>query len=419
MTERLYAEYELESPLPLEKAAAVIAGEQSSGTFVKLPGETEGLLAASGARIEHIEETGASSAPSLPCRIRSERYARGRIRISWPLSNMGPSLTNTLATVAGNLFELAEVSALRLLDIEFPGAFRHACPGPAFGTEGTRRLAGVEHGPLIGTIVKPSVGLSPAETAELALKLAEGGIDFIKDDELQANGPHCPLSERVKHVMAALNRQADKTGKKVMYAFNITSDEIDEMKRNADLVLAHGGTCLMVSIHSVGLAGLTAVRRHAQLPLHCHRNGWGLFSRSPDIGISYRAWQKFWRLAGADHLHVNGLSNKFSEPDDSVIDSADAVAEPLFDEASYAAMPVFSSGQTAAQAGATYQALGTTDLIYCAGGGIMGHPSGVADGVASLRQAWEAALAGASLGDYAKDHPPLAAALEAFGARMK
>jgi len=417
VSDRLIAEYLLESPLPLAKAAAVIAGEQSSGTFVKLPGETAGLIAAAGARIEHLQETGVASAPSLPCRIESDRYTRGIMRLSWPMTNMGASLTNTLATVAGNLFELAEVSALRLLDIHFPEDFAKAYPGPAFGVAGTRALAGVARGPLIGTIVKPSVGLSPEDTAALALQLAQGGIDFIKDDELQGDGPHCPFAARVRQVMAMLNGHADKTGKKVMYAFNITG-EIDEMKRNADLVVAHGGTCLMVSLHSVGLAGMTAIRRHAELPLHGHRNGWGIYSRSPHIGVSYRAWQKFWRLAGADHLHVNGLSNKFSEPDASVIGSARAVAEPLFAEAPYAAMPVFSSGQTAAQAEATYKAIGTSDLIYCAGGGIMGHPSGVADGVASLRQAWEAALTGVSLAAHAKSHPPLAAALEAFGARV-
>jgi ribulose-bisphosphate carboxylase large chain len=306
-----------------------------------------------------------------------------------------------------------------LTDIHFPDAFRKAYPGPAFGSPGTRCLSAVEKGPLIGTIIKPSIGLSAEDTAGLALKLAQGGIDFIKDDELQGNGPSCPLEDRVKLVMAALNDHADRTGKKVMYAFNITG-EIDEMKRGVDLVQSHGGNCLMVSLHSIGLVGMTAIRKHAALPLHGHRNGWGIYSRSPHIGISFRAWQKFWRMAGADHLHVNGLANKFSEPDESVIDSALAVAEPLFknDAPSYAAMPVFSSGQTAAHAGATYNAVRTGDLIFCAGGGIMGHPGGIADGVASLRQAWDAALAGISAEDYAKDHPQLAAALETFGARI-
>lgn len=414
---RLTADYEIETPTSLERAAAVIAGEQSSGTFLKIPGETDALRENHGATVDDITEIGVSDSPALPCLMPGTRFTRGRIRLSWPMANMGPSLTNTLATVAGNLFELREISAIRLLDVGFPPDFAAAYPGPAFGIAGTRRLAGVASGPLIGTIVKPSVGLGPAETAELAKTLAEGGIDFIKDDELQANGPHCRLAERVEAVMRVLNAHADRTGKKVMYAFNIT-DEIDEMKRNHDLVRDHGGTCVMVSLHSIGLAGATALRRHASLPIHGHRNGWGLFSRSPDIGVSYGAWQKFWRLAGVDHLHVNGLANKFSETDASVIASAKACTAPLFDGRPYEAMPVFSSGQTALQAPGTYAALGHADLIFCAGGGIMGHPHGVAGGVASLREAWEAAMAGTPLETYAADHPALAAALAAFQSRV-
>jgi ribulose-bisphosphate carboxylase large chain len=415
---RLYARYEIESPVSLERAAAVIAGEQSSGTFMRLPGETDALRARSGAVVEEIVERSVSERPALPCRIASDRFTRGEIRLSWPIENMGPSLTNVLATVAGNLFELAEVSALRLVDVTFPAEFAATCPGPAFGVAGTRRLAGLGAGPLIGTIIKPSVGLTPDETAAMVRQLAEGGIDFIKDDELQANGPHNPLADRVAAVMRVLNDHAERTGKKVMYAFNIT-DEVDAMKRNADLVRDAGGTCLMVSIHSIGLAGMGAIRRHAELPLHAHRNGWGLFSRSPDLGIGFRAWQKFWRLAGADHLHVNGIANKFSEPDGSVVDSARAVGEPLFDPdlPGFAAMPVFSSGQTALQIPASYAAVGGGDFIFCSGGGIMGHPGGIAGGVASLRQASEAAGAGVALADHAADRPELAAAIAQFGGR--
>lgn len=417
--ERLYARYEIESPVALERAAAVIAGEQSSGTFMRLPGETDALRARSGAVVEAVVARSVSDRPALPCRIAGARYARGEIELSWPLDNMGASLTNVLATVAGNLFELAEVSALRLLDLGFPEAFAAACPGPAFGVAGTRALAGLASGPLIGTIVKPSVGLSPAETAAMAAELAAAGVDFIKDDELQANGPHNPLAERVAAVMRALNDHAERTGKKVMYAFNVT-DEVDAMKRNADLVRDAGGTCLMVSIHSVGLSGFGALRRHAELPLHAHRNGWGLFSRSPDIGIAFRAWQKLWRLAGADHLHVNGIANKFSEPDASVIDSARALGEPLFGPGrpSFAAMPVFSSGQTALQAPASHAAAGGGDFIFCAGGGIMGHPGGVAAGVASLRQACDSVAAGVPLARHAEDHPELAAAIGQFGGQF-
>jgi ribulose-bisphosphate carboxylase large chain len=130
--------------------------------------------------------------------------------------------------------------------------------------------------------------------------------------------------------------------------------------------------------------------------------------------MEYLAFQKFYRVAGVDHLHVNGLRNKFCESDESVIASARACLTPL-PELDYRVMPVFSSGQTAGQTADTSAALGSPDLMYLAGGGIMGHPAGPAAGVRSLRQAWDAALQGIPLADYAAEHVELHQALERFG----
>jgi ribulose-bisphosphate carboxylase large chain len=415
MSHRIVAHYRVETAMDVRKAAETMAGEQSSGTFVAIPGETPELTARSGARVEAIELLEAVAEPSLPGakRVAGKPYQRANVTLSWPLDNLGPSLPNLLATVAGNLFELQQFSGLRLLDIELPAPFFSRYQGPQFGIEGTRRLSGVGQGPLIGTIVKPSVGFGPAETAALVRTLAEAEIDFIKDDELQANGPHCPFAERVAAVMAVINAHADRTGKKVMFAFNITGD-LDEMRRHHDLVLDAGGTCVMASLNSVGLVGMIELRRHAQLPIHAHRNGWGYLSRHPQLGWSYVAWQKLWRLAGADHMHVNGLANKFAEPDDSVIASARACLTPMSPEHPCIAMPVFSSGQTVNQPPETYRQLGTLDLIYAAGGGIMAHPDGPAAGVRSLRESWAATVAGVPLTTYAQSHPALATALEAY-----
>jgi ribulose-bisphosphate carboxylase large chain len=317
-----------------------------------------------------------------------------------------------LATVAGNLYELREFSGLRLMDLELPLAFAQAYPGPQFGIEGTRKLAGVEGRPIIGTIVKPSVGLTPEETGSLVRTLVEANLDFIKDDELMANPPHSPLSHRVKAVMRAVNENADRTGKKAMVAFNIT-DEIDQMLRHHDEVLEAGGTCVMVSLNSVGLPGLSHLRKHCQLPIHGHRNGWGALTRCPYLGMEFTAYQKFWRLAGVDHLHTNGLRNKFWEADESVVTAARACLTPML--GGYQVMPVLSAGQWAGQAPETYDRLRSVDLMYLCGGGIMAHPAGIAAGVASVRQAWEAALAGRSLTEHAQDHLELRQAIEKFG----
>ncbi len=413
MPSRIEADYLIETAQDVARAADVLAGEQSSGTFVKLPGETDALKARSGARVEAISELTEITGPSLPGSKGDGATKRAKITLSWPLDNIGPDLPNLMATVAGNLFELQDVSGLRLMDMRLPDAFGDAYAGPKFGIEGTRRLSGVAEGPLIGSIIKPSVGLSAAETADLAGQMAQAGIDFIKDDELQADGPNCPFEDRARAVMRVLNDHADRTGKKVMYAFNLTGD-VDQMRARHDLLRDLGGTCVMVSLNSVGLAGMIALARHTELPIHAHRNGWGYLSRHPALGWDYSAWSKFWRLAGADHMHVNGLGNKFSEGDDSVIASARSVLTPLFAGKPCVPMPVFSSGQTAVQPPETFAQLGSSDLIYTAGGGIMGHPDGVAAGVTSLRQAWEAAIKGIPSADYAKDHPALAAALKRY-----
>jgi ribulose-bisphosphate carboxylase large chain len=297
--------------------------------------------------------------------------------------------------------------------LTIPESFKAVYPGPQFGVAGTRRLAGVADRPLFGTIIKPSVGLSPRQTAALVETLVQAGVDFIKDDELIANPAYSPLAERVAAVMAVINAHADRTGKKVMYAFNI-SDDLDRMLRHHDTVLAAGGTCVMVSLISVGLAGVIQLRKHSQLPIHGHRNGWGGLSRHPLLGMDYRAFQKIWRVAGVDHLHVNGLRNKFTEPDESVIASARECLTPLL--GGYTVMPVFSSGQTAAQIPETYAALDSKDFIYLAGGGILAHPGGPAGGVTSLREAWEAAMNGVSLKEYALSHTALRQALEKYGA---
>lgn len=412
---RITATYEIESPEGIARGAEVLAGEQSTGTFGNVPLETDDLRAKHGARIEDLIVTGSSSKASLPSRAQGVSYERGLVRISWPLENFGTSLPTLLSTIAGNLFELAELSAVRLVDIDLPSEFAATNPGPQFGTVGTRQALNEQEGPLIGTIIKPCVGLSPEDTADLVKSMADAGIDFIKDDELQANGPHCPLPARVAAVMKVLNAHEDRTGKRVMYAFNVT-DEIDQMWRNLDLLEKHGANCAMVCMNSVGLTGLRALRDRSPFIIHGHRAGWGLYSRSPDIGVSFPVWQKLWRLAGADHLHVNGLGSKFTEPDQVVADAARSVQAPAFKDGGpdYTAMPVYSSAQTVWQIEPARALLGNDDFIFCAGGGIQGHPDGPAAGVIALRQAAEAAREGIPIEQHAASNKQLRTALETY-----
>jgi ribulose-bisphosphate carboxylase large chain len=407
------ATYIIETCLPLNRAAEVLAGEQSTGTFVRVERESDDLRARFAAQVDSIEELPLTGASPLPGAVGDPAHRRrARVRLRFPLDNFGPSIPNLLAAVAGNLFELKELAAIRLVDLDLPPEFAERYPGPGFGVGGTRSLMSRPTGAMIGTIIKPSIGLSPQELAEVVAELAHAGIDFIKDDELQGNGPSAPLAERVRAVMPVLERHADRTGVKPMYAFNIT-DDMGRLEANHDLVVAAGGTCVMACVNLIGLAGLEFLRRHSAVPIHGHRAMLGAFARSDQVGIAFRAWQQLARLCGADHLHTNGIGNKFYEDDAQVLDSIAAVRAPLLGVTP--TVPVLSSGQWGGLAHATYEAVGTTDLLILAGGGIHGHPDGPAAGVASMRVAWESAERGESADEALAESAALRRAAEVFG----
>jgi ribulose-bisphosphate carboxylase large chain len=411
--ERIFATYLIETPLAVEKAAASLAGEQSSGTFVEVPGETAELKQRFAARVEKITPLETVSEPALPgCRSGSGKFQRAEIVVSWSLENMGYNLPTLVSTIQGNLYELSQFSGLKLMDLELPPSFAKHFRGPKFGIAGCRQLTGVQGRPLIGTIIKPSIGMTPAQTAALVKTLADAGIDFIKDDELMANPPHSPFDERVDAIMRVINDYAQRTGKKVMYAFNV-SDELDAMLRHYEKVVAAGGTSVMISLNSVGLTGAKRICDLGALAIHGHRNGWGMMNRHPLLGVEFPAYQKLWRLAGVDQIHVNGIANKFWESDDSVVRSIESCLKPLLGGMSV--LPVISSGQWGGQAPETFRRTKTVDLLYMAGGGIMAHPDGAAAGVRSLQKWWEAAVESLTMDQAAAKYPELKKSVEKFG----
>ena len=417
MSDRVFATYLIETPFPPEMAAEIMAGEQSTGTFTSVPGETVELKEMHSAKVVSVETLESVLTPSLPEVLKpfgetNPIYHRAIVKLSFPLHNFGISLPNLLTAIAGNLYELREFSGLRLIDLEIPDIFREKYHGPKFGIKGTRNLAGVYGRPLIGTIIKPSIGLKIEEYRPIVRQLAEAGLDFIKDDELCANPPFAPFEKRVLAVMEEIERVADKTGKKTMYAFNITGD-IDEMKRHHDIVVNAGGTCVMVSINSVGLSSVANIRNYTELPIHGHRNQWGAMTRSPVLGMSFTVYQKLCRLAGVDHLHTNGLNSKFAESNDSVATSIRDCLTPML--GGYEVMPVLSSAQWAGSAIPTYSAVPSVDLLHLAGGGILAHPSGIAAGVRSMQLGWEAAVGGKTLEEYSNRHDEIRRAIKKFG----
>lgn len=407
--------YRIETSADPEAIAAKIASDQSTGTFTELPGETAAVKARCAARVVALQGLEPALLPGFPDpgAAPGTVYRRADAVIEFPLEAVGTDVAALMTIAIGGVFAIRGLTGIRVMDIDLPEAWA-SHPGPQFGVEGSRRLMGVAEGPMIASIIKPSLGLMPEETAAVVRSLCEAGVDFIKDDEKLMSPGYSPLEARVAAIMPVIEAHADRTGKRVLYAFGISSADPDRMMRNHDLVRAAGGAAAVVNINSIGYGGMSFLRRRSELCLHAHRNGWDLLTRHPALGMEFRAYQKIWRLLGVDQFQVNGIAAKYWEPDESFVKSFGDCLTPIFSPADRA-LPVVCSGQWGGQAPETYARTGgRLDLMYLGGGGIHGHPDGPAAGVRAIRQAWEAAVAGIPLDEHARAHPELAASLTKF-----
>ena len=318
-----------------------------------------------------------------------------------------------LSVIAGNLFGLGKLEAVRLLDIDLP---ENLCGcGPKFGIEGVRKIVGTEVScrPHIGTIIKPKVGLNPKDTAQVAYEAALGGLDLIKDDETLTNQTFCPLFERLEAVMDALDRAKDETGKQVLYAVNVTTggDRIVELAHKA---VSAGANMLMVDVLTAGFSAIQALAEDPAInvPIHVHRTMHGALTRNPHHGIAMRPIAKLVRSAGGDQLHTGSVSGKMGSKAGEVLADNIEITKPL----SYLKpiFPVSSGGLHPGKVAAEISKLGT-DIILQAGGGIHGHPDGTTAGTRAMLQAVEAAVLGIPAREYSLSHPELAAALAKWG----
>jgi len=318
-----------------------------------------------------------------------------------------------LSVIAGNLFGLGKLEAVRLLDIDLPESL--AGCGPKFGIDGIRKIVGTEVScrPHIGTIIKPKVGLNPKDTAQVAYEAALGGLDLIKDDETLTNQTFCPLFDRLEAVMDALDRAKDETGKQVLYAVNVTTggDRIVELAHSA---VKAGANMLMVDVLTAGFSAIQALAEFPgiNVPIHVHRTMHGALTRNPHHGIAMRPIAKLVRSAGGDQLHTGSVSGKMGSKAGEVIADNMEITKPL----SYLkpVFPVSSGGLHPGKVAAEIAKLGT-DIVLQAGGGIHGHPQGTTAGTRAMLQAAEAAVLGIPAREYSLSHPELAAALAKWG----
>jgi ribulose-bisphosphate carboxylase large chain len=374
--------------ISLKEAAGGVAAESSIGTWTELTTEKP-YMERLAAHVFSIDDNVAKIAYPV------ELFERG-------------NMPNILSSVAGNVFGLKAVKNLRLNNIELPTELLKSFKGPRFGIEGVRKLLRVSERPLVGTIIKPKLGLTTNDHAQVAYDAWAGGCDFVKDDENLSSQRFNPFEERVVKTLESRDKAEKETGERKVYMVNVTA-ETGTMVKRAEYVLAQGGEYVMVDILTCGFSALQTLRNQGfKLVIHAHRAGHAAFTKNQKHGISMYVVTKVARAIGVDQLHVGTVVGKMSETREEVLGNIDACKMPM--GGLKPVLPVASGGIHPKLVPALMKTFGK-DFVIQAGGGIHGHTGGTFAGAKAMRQAVDAALKGKKLEEYAKNHKELKTAL--------
>ena len=379
--------------ISLEEAAGGVAAESSIGTWTELT-TVKPYLEKLAAHVFSIEDNVAKIAYPI------ELFEDG-------------NMPNILSSVAGNVFGLKALRNLRLLDIEFPSKLTKGFKGPRFGIEGIRKLLKVSERPLVGTIIKPKLGLKTVDHAKVAYDAWVGGCDIVKDDENLSSQQFNPFEERIVKTLESRDRAESETGERKVYMANVTA-ETETMLKRAEFVLEQGGEYAMVDILTCGFSALQTLRdQNLKLVIHAHRAGHAAFTKNPKHGIAMHPIAKVARIIGVDQLHVGTVVGKMSEMEREVLENIDALKMPM--DGLKTVLPVASGGLHPRLVPVLIDTFGN-DFVVQAGGGIHGHKNGTTSGARAMRQAVDATLNGKTLEEYAETHRELKAALELWNA---
>ena len=390
--------------ISLKQAAATVALESSVGTWSELSTEKDYMK-------------------KLAAKVFSIKGKN--VKIAYPLGLFEKgNAPNILSSIAGNIFGMKAVKNLRLEDIKIPKEILNSFYGPKFGIKGIRKMMKIKERPLLGTIIKPKLGLKTKDHARVAYDAWVGGCDVVKDDENLASQKFNQFEERLARTLEKANKAEEQTGEKKAYLVNVTA-ETKEMMRRAQLVEDIGGKYVMVDIVTSGFSALQTLRQaDFKLVIHAHRAMHAAFTRNPKHGISMMVLADIARLIGVDQLHIGTAIGKLEGDIELVSELNEEIEKKVVKETKMRlaqdwgkikpVLSVSSGGLHPGHVPYLIKHLGK-DLVLQFGGGIHGHPKGTLRGAIAARQAIEATMRGISLKKYSKNHIELRDALEYWG----
>jgi ribulose-bisphosphate carboxylase large chain len=389
--------YKITTDLNIRLAAAAVATEQSTGTWTGISTLNDEIFEKYHGRVIDIQGNVAT--------------------IAYPEDDFSLDIGGVpqiLSVIAGNLFGLEGLKGVRLEDVEFPRSVLRAFKGPKFGIPGLRKILKRPEKPLVGTIVKPKIGLPPQGVADFTYEAGMGGLTNGKDDETLSNQRFCPLEDRVVAIAEAIDRVKAETGHVMMHAINVSTrgDQILEVGERAQEL---GASELMVDVITCGFAAVQVLAEDPsiKLPIHVHRTMHGAITRNKDLGVSMAVFSKLVRMCGGDALHVGtfGVGKMEGSSVEDLANQRACVGTELPYEK---VMPVCSGGMHPALIEPLMKITGT-DVQIQAGGGVAGHPRGVRGGARAMVQAVDAAYQGKPFSEYSKSHQDLREAINKWG----
>jgi ribulose-bisphosphate carboxylase large chain len=387
----------------MKKACANVALESSIGTWTEVDTEKDYMK-------------------KLAAKVFSIKGNMVKIAYPSALFEKG-NAPNILSSIAGNIFGMKIVKNLRLEDIQFPASILRSFRGPKFGVEGIRNILKVKNRPLLGTIVKPKLGLRTEDHAKVAYEAWVGGCDFVKDDENLSSQDFNKFEHRLIKTLEMAEKAKSETGEEKVYFVNVTA-ETEEMLRRAELVKSHGGKAVMIDVITEGFGAVQTLRKvDLGLAIHGHRAMHAAFTRNKKHGISMIVLADLCRLIGIDSLHIGTAIGKLEGSLKEVSEIEEEIEQKkvgeLRDRLSQnwknikPTLAVSSGGLHPGHVPFLIKNLGK-DLIIQMGGGIHGHPGGTRAGAMAARQAIDACMKKISLKEYAKTHEELKSAIEHF-----
>ena len=401
------------------ETAAHFAAESSTGTNVEVS-TTDAFTRGVDAIVYEADEKRELMKLAYPVELFDRNITDGRAMIA-----------SFLTLAIGNNQGMGDVEYAKMHDFWFPPEYLRLFDGPSTTIADLWRVLGRPHvdgGFIVGTIVKPKLGLRPRPFADACYDFWLGG-DFIKNDEPQGNQVFAPMKETIPLVVESMKRAQDETGEAKLFSANITADDPFEIIARGEYVLETFGeladhVAFLIDGYVAGPTAITTSRRHfPNQYLHYHRAGHGAVT-SPQTQRGYTAFVhcKMARVQGSSGIHTGTMSfgKMEGEADDRKIaymlerDSADG---PYFHQewqGMNATTAIISGGMNSLRIPGFFENLGHSNVIMTAGGGSYGHIDGAAAGARSMRQAEQCWREGANVVEFARDHHELARAFESF-----